>query len=295
MNKKFRLTPSYFFRVLLTGVVLAFLSLFIADLFKDGLYPLASILSAIFVFIGMVYLRPRFTPMRWLGFGIVLSMLFTLYPILYTVYISVTNMGSGHLMSKNQAISKIEALQYLPEEGETYSWAAFKTSEDHYALWLVSEDGKGWFAPEGEEMQNLVSGQNGVGELDENGIPLSIEGYERLERKFVIPVINELSLVDFGLPPKMVRIHSLGEAVESQALYEYDSENDVMVNQQTGEVYEPVQGTFTSGSGETLTPGYIVFFGGTHFSDFMGNEGLPPALIKNLRLEPGFYFLLRVF
>jgi hypothetical protein len=102
------------------GIFLAFILWFISKLFADGLYPLASVLAAIAVFITTVYLRPRLTAFRWMSIGIALATLFTIYPIVYTVYLSFTNMGSGHLMSKPQAISRLEAQQFLPENGETF-------------------------------------------------------------------------------------------------------------------------------------------------------------------------------
>ncbi|MBZ0308558.1 MAG: hypothetical protein K8I82_21000, partial [Anaerolineae bacterium] len=111
----------------------------IISLFRDGLYPLASTLSAIFVFLILVYLRPRFNPMRWLAIGMAISMLFTLYPILYTLYLSVTNMGSGHLMSKPQAISRLEKAVYMPEDGKSYRWVGYQADEGDFALWLMPD------------------------------------------------------------------------------------------------------------------------------------------------------------
>ena len=96
---------AYIANVALVGICLIAALWLISVLLADGLYPLASALSAITVFLALIYLRRHFTPFRWLGIGIALAMLFTLYPLLFTLYLSVTNMGSGHLMSKPQALS----------------------------------------------------------------------------------------------------------------------------------------------------------------------------------------------
>lgn len=280
MNNKAVGGSSYLVSVLGAGTALAAILWLISKLISDGLYPLASALGAIFVFVALVYLRPRFTPYRWLGVGIALAMLFTVYPILYTIYISVTNMGSGHLMSAAQAIKKIEALQYLPEDGLSFSWTAFRSPAGEYALWLQPEEGAGLLAKPGEPLQASTPGQNGIGALDEKGVPLQIEGYQRLQRKETVPIIKELSELSFGAAPQQVRIRSLGEAIESEPLYKYDSARGVMVNQQTGEIYTPIEGTFTSAAGETLVPGYLVFVGGRHFTDFLGNAGFREPLGK---------------
>ena len=284
-------TPSYILNLLGAGTVLVVILWFISRLLSDGLYPLASAMSAIAVFVAMVYLRPRFTAYRWLGVGIMLAMLFTIYPIAYTFYISVTNMGSGHLMSKTQAISRIEALQYLPENGLTFKWTAFKTPQGQYALWLSPKEGPGLFAKQGAAIQTLSPGQAGVGALDESGVPTQIDGYERLQRKSVVTLIKDLSALDFGAAPQLVRIRSLGEAVESEPLYRYDTVQDAMINQQTGEIFKPIEGTFTSEKGETLTPGYIYYIGGRHFTDFLGNAGFREPLSKIFVWNLAFTFL----
>ncbi len=273
------------------GIFLAFILWFISKLFADALYPLASVLGAIAVFIAMVYLRPRLTAFRWMSVGIALATLFTIYPIVYTLYLSFTNMGSGHLMSKPQAISRLEAQQFLPENGETFKWAAYKNAEGEYALWLLPKDGAGLLAKAGEALQTPTPGEGGVGALDEDGFPTTLDGYERLPRKKIVPIINDLSALEFGAAPETVRIRSLGEAVASAPLYKYDASRDVIVSQQTGELYKPIKGTFTSESGETLTPGYIVFIGLDHYTDFLGNRGYREPMGKILLWNISFTFL----
>ena len=65
----------------------------------------------------------------------------------------------------------------------------------------------------------------------------------------------------------------------------------MIVNQQTGELYKPIKGTFTSESGETLTPGYIVFIGLDHYTDFLGNRGYREPMGKILLWNISFTFL----
>lgn len=282
---------SYILNLFGVGIFLAFILWFLSKLYADGLYPLASVVAAIAVFITTIYLRPRLTAFRWMSVGITLAVLFTVYPIVYTVYLSFTNMGSGHLMSKPQAIARLEAQQFLPEDGETFKWAAYKNASDEYALWLVPKEGAGLLAKAGEPLQELTPGEGGVGPLDEDGFPTTLEGYERLQRKNIVPIINDLSALEFGAAPETVRIRSLGEAVASAPLYRYDASRDVIVNQQTGELYKPIDGTFTSDSGETLTPGYIVFIGLDHYTDFLGNEGYREPMSKILLWNILFTFL----
>jgi arabinogalactan oligomer / maltooligosaccharide transport system permease protein len=290
MNKVSLVIPGrvYVFHLALLGVFLAGTLWLITSLFAEGLVPLASALSAIVVFLTLTFLQRKFTPLRWLAIGIALALLFTLYPLFYTLYISVTNMGSGHLMSKQQAIHRMESEMYLPEEGQTYGWAAFQSAEGSYALWLTAENGEGLFALPGAPLEAIASGD--VGTLDADGIPVSIRGYERLPLNQTVPIISQLSTIDFGETPNTVRIRSLREVAALRPKYTYDAVQDAIIDQQTGDIYRPVEGTFTSEAGEELPVGYIEYIGLRHFQEFLGNEGFRQPLFSMLMWNITFAF-----
>lgn len=292
MNKISIVIPSriYLLNIALAGVFLVGALWLITSLLSQGLFPLASALSAIAVFLLMVFLRRRFTPLRWLAIGMSLTMLFTLYPLFYTLYLSVTNMGSGHLMAKQQAISRLESELYLPESGQTYQWTAFEGANGTYALWLISADGEGLLALPGSPIQPTAPNTGIVGALDENNIPVSIEGYERLPVNRTVPIITQLSTIDFGAPPNTVRIRTLREAAALQSKYHYDAAQDAIIDLETGEIYRAVEGTFTAESGEELAIGYIEFIGLRHFQNFLGNEGFREPLLSMLMWNITFAF-----
>ena len=52
-----------------------------------------------------------------------------LYPILFTVYVSFTNYGTGHLVTKQLAIEQIESQTYLPADATIYNWTAYKNPD----------------------------------------------------------------------------------------------------------------------------------------------------------------------
>lgn len=272
-------TRAYLIQIAALGVFLVAALWLITSLMLQGLQPLASALSAIVVFSALIFLRRKFSPWRWLAIGIALAGLFTLYPLFYTVYISLTNMGSGHLMAKQQAISRLESELYLPEEGQTYGWAAFQAEDGAYALWLISQDGTGLLA-----LPNipLDTPADGIGELDEDGIPLTIAGYERLPLNRTVPIIAQLSAIDFGQAPNTVRVRSLREVAALQPKYRYDAAQDAIIDLEKNEAYRPIEGTFTSESGQELPIGYIDFIGFRHFQNFLGNEGFRQPLLSML-------------
>jgi ABC-type sugar transport system permease subunit len=124
----------------------------------------------------------------------------------------------------------------------------------------------------------LAPGEEGVGELDEGGAPIYIDGYERLAMNQIVPIISQLGAIDFGEPPNTVRVKSLHEAAELKPQFRYDSAQDAIIDQATGAVYQPQEGTFTSQSGEELSPGFIVNVGFRHFDRFLGTPGFRDPL-----------------
>ncbi|MBX3081611.1 MAG: ABC transporter permease subunit [Anaerolineae bacterium] len=245
----------------------------ILQLIGDGSYPLAMILTAVLIIVTVSNSLERFKPYRWLAIGLSLATLFTLYPILYTFYLATTNTGSGHVLTKQQAIDFLQREQYVPKEGKTFKWTAFQTSDGQYALWLVASDGKHYFAKVGEALTEATSGSNGIGELDEQGVPVNIDGYKRLQRRDIIVILDALSKLEFGTAPEIVRISSISSAATTQQRYMFDAQQDAIIDQQTGAVYRADAGTFASES-ETLTPGYFVSVGADNFNRFFSSSAL---------------------
>jgi ABC-type sugar transport system permease subunit len=278
---------AYMINLGLLGLFVAAMLWLITVLLADGLYPIVSALSAITVFVILIYARRSFTPYRWLGLGIALALLFTVYPILYTFYLSVTNMGSGHLMSKEQAIERLESELYLPEDGLSYQWAGYAAPDGTYGLWLIAEDGSTYLAKPNQALEPMTAS----GEVDDRGFPLVLEGYERLAMNQVAPKITEISLIDFGVAPNTVRVSSLREAGGLKPKYQYDAAQDIITDLETGTIYRPIEGTFTSEAGDELPIGFITYIGFEHFVNFLGNEGFRQPLILMLGWNISFAFM----
>ena len=69
--------------------------------------------------LNVVYLPRRFVPMKYLLPGVFFLVVFALYPVLYTAYASTTNYGTGHVLSRSQAIDQIQSQSVRPVEGAT--------------------------------------------------------------------------------------------------------------------------------------------------------------------------------
>jgi ABC-type sugar transport system permease subunit len=248
-------------------------------LFSLGYYPLVAVFVIIAIFVNVVILRKEAYPLRWMVVGLVLMAMFTIYPIFFTVWVSFTNYGESHLITKKQAIDQILNYKYLPTAGKAYTWTAFKTPEGDYALWLIDANGTGYLAKVGVPPTIAVSGEAGIGELDSKGIPKTIQGYERLN-PIQAATDNNLTSLLFGDPAKTIQVRSPSEAAELLPLYVYDLAEDAMTNQETGMIYTNLRGIFTSSSGEQIRPGFVSPIGLTNFKNFFISPALRGPLVE---------------
>lgn len=245
--------------------------------------PLAAIMGILVVLFTTVFLIPKLYPIRWMVIGFAFMIMFVIYPIVFTVYIAFTNYGDAHLMDKKQAIGEVLKKTYLPEEGAAFAWTAFQNEADKtdVALWLVAEDGTTYFAKQGAALEQLNGDEGVVGALDEKGVPASIEGWKKLNKITVTAQFPNLENILFGPADRPVQIRAGSDkASEYQSLYQYDADLDAMINQQTGVVYNNVQGTFTNGKGDDLIPGFRATIGWKNFTDFLTNETMRGPMVS---------------
>lgn len=267
-------------RLTLLGLIDAFAIWFILNLVLDGVLVLAIAAALITIFINVVIMRNEAFPIRWMLMGLVLMAIFAIYPILFTVFVAFTNFGDGHLLTEEQAVEQIEKVKYLPEGGISFTWTAFRSEDGQFVLWLINEEGEGFLAIPGEEIVSVNPGEEGVGELDANGIPESIEGFDRLNQITAATFKSDLEETIFGTEDNVLQIRSPVEAAELVQKYVYDAEQGVMVEQETGVVYSPVDGIFTSPDGDTLRPGFRATIGIENFRRFFESSAMRGPLLR---------------
>ena len=295
-NKKAKSQFSKLLRILIVVLVDVALIWFTYQLIRNGFIPLAIVFTIITLFITYVFFRQRAYPLRWMAIGLSAMLLFSIFPILYTVYVAFTNYGDSHLLSKPQAIQQLEKEKYLPEEGKAYKWVAFRSEDESYILWVEDVNGSTYLAKVGEPLQTVVAGENGVGDLDDKGIPISIDGYKRLN-PILAATDKNLTQIRFGEDSKAIQVRSPSEAAELLPLYLYDETDDIIINQDTGVTYIPVKGTFTSTRGEALIPGFRGVVGFENFTRFLTSSALkgPLALIVSWNFAFAFLSVFLTF
>ncbi len=282
-------TQGLLIRLVFLAVLDIAVAWFAYQLMSLGYFPFGAAVLIIAVGINLIILINKAYPLRWMVVGLVLMVLFTIYPIVFTVWVSFTNYGEGHLVTQQQAIAQILKMKYLPEAGQSYKWTAYRSPEGEYALWLQDAAGNGYLAKPGETPIQPGPGEAGVGELDEKGIPKTIEGYQRLS-VLLAATDKNLTEILFGEAGKTIQIRSPREAAELLPLYVYDLEKDAMLNQETGVAYRNLRGKFTAPNGDTLQPGFIAPIGFSNFRDFFLSPALRGPLLRVTAWNFGFAF-----
>lgn len=254
---------------------------FLYLLLSDGAWPIAIPIAVILVLVNVLNLGSRFFPVRWQLPAASILILIVLFPIVYTVYSAFTNYSDGHILSKQQAINRLEQETYLPEGGVSYGWTAYRSEGGEFALWLVGPEGEDFLALP-DEFREAEPGQGNIGPADEEGIPESIEGYQRLARAEVIKYLNELDGALFGEPPDQVQVVNLNNVAPLQQRYVYDSEQDAVVDRELDKVYyaDSERGFFTAEDGQQLQPGYMVQIGLRNFERLFTSPAFRGPFLK---------------
>ena len=143
----------------------------------------AILVAAVTLLINAAFLIEGLYPYQWFSPGLALLILFIVYPTIFTIYVAFTNYRDGNLLTKPQARDVLEDQLYLPTDAPTYSWTAFRSTEDpnEYALWLIPIQGADQpvLAKRGETIpaDEVDLGDN---TLDEDGIPTGLAGFEQV-------------------------------------------------------------------------------------------------------------------
>lgn len=247
------------------GLIDAIALSFAHTLAGDGATLAAGALLVLTTLVNVVFLSDRLYPVRWLTPGLLLMLLLVVYPALYTFYIAFTNYSDGHLLTKDQVIAQFEQQYYTPPDSPTFTWRAYRSPDGHYLLWLTDPQGQRFIGSPDEGLLPIQPNDPRFGPLDPDGLPHTIGEYVKLDRIQVVQYLSELQHLRINSGQDTVHITSLDAAPLARRKYSYDPGRDALIDQETGTVYRPLQGTFTAPDGTALSPGFATVVGAQNF------------------------------
>jgi ABC-type sugar transport system permease subunit len=270
-----RLGPGFWVRLLGLGLLDGLAAFASLVLLADGAWGMLSALLIGTAGINYVYLSPRAFPLRWLVPGLVFLLLFSIYPIIYTFYVALTNWSIPNFLSKDQAIVQLTSRETLPtEEGQDFQLFVYRQPGGEFRFLLRSETEQ-FFGrphpadedpPEEGALEDLASHE--VVDEDGDGLPEMIGPFRRLEPRDLFAVAGELQRLVLDIPGRgSARVQTITSARVTEARYAYDAGRDVLVDKLEGVECTPILGNFVCPEERELTPGWRVPVG---FENFLG-------------------------
>ncbi len=205
-----------------------------------------------------IYLSKRFIAGKYLLPGTLFLLVFAVYPVGYTMYASLTNYGTGNILSKSQAIEVIEKNSITATDDAT-----------RYDLQILAQgDATGELAflltaADGSSFLGTADGLTALdpSEIVEQGTKSTVEGYVPLRAGEANDRKDEIGA--FRVPSDQGEIQNdgFGEAFVKVQRYRYDDGTNTIVDTIDGTVYHEDQGAFVDDTGDRLDPGWKAFVG----------------------------------
>jgi arabinogalactan oligomer/maltooligosaccharide transport system permease protein len=232
-------------------------------------YALAVASAIALIVIDVVYLsRRRFVPGKYLVPGTIFLAAFAIYPVLYTVYISTTNYGTGNNLSRSQAIDQIQR-QSIGAVTDTVRYdlqVLARDDVDGEIAFLLTD-------PDGDVFLGTADGLEPVpaGDVIEDGRRQTIEGYVALNTGQSQDRVADINALQVPSDTGAIVNDGFGDAFAQQQQYVYDESSGTMVDTIDDVSYEPVEGYFTAEDGTRLLPGWRANIGLGNYGDLFGD------------------------
>jgi len=225
-----------------------------------------------------IFLSEKRYPLRWLVPGLLFLAVMVLYPIGYTFISSFTNVGTGHMLSKEQALQQLLDRSYAPPGAITYSYTAFGNEAGDLALILQGGEQTILFV-DGEASEISFSDPRLV-DADGDGQPDRFAEYEPLSLMGLAQRVSEIEGYRIRYAGTTIALENLYEFRTRSPLYVYNEEAETMTDQQTGVVYTAADGIFTAANGEEIYPGYKVWKGWANYIRLVTSPQISGPFLK---------------
>ncbi len=227
--------------------------------------------------LNVLILSRRAYPLRYLAPGLVFLGFMVVYPMAYTIYISLTNYATGYILPKTEVIRLLSERDFQPSPPVRYPFTGYGAPGNLYALYLRGEGQAYVILPDG---QKTPASNHDVVDEDGDGIPEAVDGYARLSLSELSPLVAKLQTLRIPDQGGWLKLATLREFALYFPLYTYDPATDTLTDNRTGKAYRPRNGKFTADDGETLDPGWTEFVGLTNYIRFVRDPLYHRAFVR---------------
>ena len=245
-------------------VALALLNAFalwaVTELFTQDRWLWALITLAVLAIVDAIYFLPGLFPAKFIAPGTIFLVAYLIIPIFFTITTAFQVYSTGHILTKDEAITSIQT-QSLQPTGVSYVMSPARTTSGELVLLLYDEDsGEGAVGtPDG-----VTPLPAGTLKLDANGVVQSTSPeYTVVPGDELFSLDAELaSYVVPGANGAEIQPEGVQTAVVLQPTLDYDPDTDTFTNIETKVVFtDNGKGSYAAPDGTELEPGWRTFIG----------------------------------
>jgi arabinogalactan oligomer/maltooligosaccharide transport system permease protein len=280
-------------KIVLLGLVAALAAFATPRLVDQHEWTGLAIVLAAAALLALVYGGRRSVPLKYLVPGTLLLLAFQVYPVIYTVSTAFTNYGDGHLLSKAQAISAIEAASVQEVPGTDRYVLSVATKGDAATAPFV------YFltAPGGAVFEGTTHGLTEVAPSEvtkaADGKVIAARGWQILDAVEVNARSHELA--NFVVPAANGYVKTVGvsSAYIGRPMVSYDAAADRLTDRRTHITYAPENGYFvaTDGSQRRFDTGWRINVGLANFRAVLSNPDIYGPFLRILAWTVAFALL----
>lgn len=283
-------------KIILVGLIDALLILCLAQAWGAEWWPAVVFFAIVLVAVNAVYFTKGSLPLKYLIPGLIFLVVYQLFTMLFTGYLSFTNYGTGHLDSKDAAIASIQASNVVPVEGGT-EYAVVPIEQDGTVSMLVTDPTTG---------QVRIGTNEGFTDVPDSDVQRTgeqvtgVSGYQSLNLAALSGNPDLKAQWDTLNPPinadegTYLRAISITRAREARSGFRYDEAQDAMINTQTNEVFPANNddGSFVNeASGQSLNPGWTVGVGFSNYVTLFTDQTIRSAFLPTMAWTFAFAIL----
>lgn len=261
---------------LTTGVgIFAFATLLTAGAW----IPAAAILIGL-GFINWVYLSSRTKALRWITPGMILMIIFVMWPIVFSFYLSLTNWATGNILTQDQVLEQLEKVPLISseEDAPTVDLLVYRNAAGTVKFLVTTPAGAQFYGEPRRRSEEPIERLEDLATLDvvdadADGTPESIDGFELLLLRDLIGISDSLNTLVLDVPNGAVTPQTISQAklVAAANRYAYDPATDTLYDAQLDRTCVVETGNFVC-DGRRLDPGWRVVVGAENYTNVLGNE-----------------------
>ena len=273
-------TPALLLKIMLLGALNAFTVWCVPILISHKTWFFAIYFVISTLVLDFIFLSKRRIAPKYIVPGVVLLLLFQVYPALFTGYVAFTNYSNGHFLDKETAIDVMVSNSFAPV-GDSSNYMQVVRDNTTQKISLVIQDANGYGIGTRDGYSALPTSDikfNSDGKIE------SVIGYTTLTENEVFDILDEFN--DYKVPIGGGKFYSVSDvnAVELVAQnLSYDAKTDKVTDNTTGTIYSPNDsGSMVSASGEEIEPGWTTTVGWRNFSKVINDERYRQPMLQVL-------------